>query len=288
MAIAGYWGMAIISTTLDLLPALFLKYKAQGNRSYFTVREWLGAVGVSMANLNLVAPYVMIPMFSNAACKDGWLPNPLTEADPWDWKIELPKVLVCTLVVDFWFYWTHRLIHHPGEGSPFLATIYSMYTTIYTTRSTATWLLTTNHNARSSITWAALYKHIHKFHHRFKAPTAVASMYANPIEFAIGNQLGVVLGPWLSRAHPYTAYFWLCFALFGTGGSHSGYLFFECETHDWHHEHFDYQFGVAGMWDAICGTGFEGSKKWERVMAKKGKKGSTVREEPVEVSSKNS
>ena len=114
-------------------------------------------------------------------------------------------------------------------------------------------------------------KHIHKFHHRFKAPTAVASMYANPIEFAIGNLLGVVFGPYLTGAHPYTAYFWLVNALWSTGGSHSGYLFFDCETHDWHHEHFDYQFGVMGMWDAICGTGFEGSKKWERVMAKQAK-----------------
>ena len=216
--------MAIVATTLDLLPGIFLKYKAQGNRSYFTLREWMEAVAVSMANLNLVAPYVIIPL-------ELWQrqdANRLTETDPWVWSSEIPKLVGCGLIVDFWFYWTHRAIHHP-----------------------------------------LVYKHIHKFHHRFKAPTAVASMYANPIEFAIGNLLGVVFGPYLTGAHPYTAYFWVVNALWSTGGSHSGYLFFDCETHDWHHEHFDYQFGVMGMWDAICGTGFEGSKKWERVMAKR-------------------
>ena len=39
----------------------------------------------------------------------------------------------------------------------------------------------------------ALYSKIHKLHHRFKAPVAVASMYAHPIEFAVGKNLHAVL-----------------------------------------------------------------------------------------------
>ena len=77
---------------------------------------------------------------------------------------------------------------------------------------------------------------IHKFHHRFTAPAAVASMYANPIEFGVGNLGGVILGPFLTRAHPYTFYFWTAYSLFSTGGSHSGYFFFAAQGHDWHHE----------------------------------------------------
>ena len=49
-------------------------------------------------------------------------------------------------------------------------------------------------------------------------------MYANPIEFALGNLAGVALGPVLTNCHPYTAYFWFAFSLITTGGSHSGYV----------------------------------------------------------------
>jgi len=187
------------------------------------VREWIEAVGVSQLNLHLIAPMVSIPLMVLSKKNDARL----REEDPWAWQEEIPKFAACGFVVDFWFYWTHRAIHHP-----------------------------------------LLYKRIHKFHHRFKAPTSVASMYANPLEFAIGNQLGVVLGPFLTGCHPYTAYFWITNALFSTGASHSGYTFFDCQTHDWHHEHFDYQFGVMGVWDSLCGTGFEGSQRHMKMLKK--------------------
>ena len=67
-----------------------------------------------------------------------------------------------------------------------------------------------------------IYTWIHKWHHRFKAPNAVCCTYANPIEFNLGNVMGVVLGPALTNCHPYTAAFWLAFSLASTAGSHSG------------------------------------------------------------------
>ena len=105
--LGGYWTMAILASALDLLPQL-MRFKAQGPRSYFTITEWTEAVAVSMGNLIFVAPFVVIPMH--------YLQHkhmePLSEEDPWLWHSELPKMLVCVVVVDVWFYWTHRLIHH--------------------------------------------------------------------------------------------------------------------------------------------------------------------------------
>lgn len=225
-SILGYWSMAILSTALDLfLPAsVGVRWKAQGQRSYFTLTQWFAAVAVSMGNLLLVAPLVTLPLYSwvRTAC------TPMSEADVFEWQAEAPKLLVCILFIDVWFYWTHRAIHAK-----------------------------------------ALYKRIHKFHHRFHAPASVASMYANPLEFAVGNLMGVLLGPVVAHAHPYTAYFWITFSLINTGGSHSGWLFLGAQKHDWHHEFFNYEFGVLGVMDGLCGTGFEGSKEWKNWLAKR-------------------
>ena len=88
----------------------------------------------------------------------------------------------------------------------------------------------------------------------FEAPIAVASVYAHPLEFSFGNLLGVIAGPALSNAHPYTAIFWAVLTLVNTGGAHSGYPIFGCEKHDVHHEFFHYNFGVLGICDYICGA----------------------------------
>merc|ERR1711924_496739 len=180
-----------------------------------------------MGNLLLVGPTTMVPLHAWVRLRG----SPMSEGDPWVWQAELPKLLVCIVVVDVWFYWTHRAIHHK-----------------------------------------ALYKRIHKFHHRFHAPASVASMYANPLEFAIGNLLGVVLGPVVAHAHPYTAYFWVTLSLFNTGGTHSGWLFLGAQEHDWHHEFFNYSYGVVGIMDGLCGTGFEGSDEWKKWNVKQQKK----------------
>ena len=99
-----------------------------------------------------------------------------------------------------------------------------------------------------------LYKWIHKFHHAFKAPAAIACVYANPIEFCVGNVGGVVLGPALTRCHPYAAAYWLAFALTSTSLAHSGYRAFGAEEHDAHHEHFSWNFGVGILMDRALGT----------------------------------
>ena len=96
-------------------------------------------------------------------------------------------------------------------------------------------------------------------------------MYAHPIEYTIGNVMGVIIGPAITNCHPYTAAFWMTYSLVATAGSHSGYYILGAENHDWHHEHFDYNYGVSVFMDKILGTEFHGSEKWIRVETRKAK-----------------
>ncbi len=143
------------------MPSVFLKYKLQGSRSLFTLREWLEAVTVSLSNLLIFSWTTTIPLWFLWGYSRELLGRPIPqESDPFVWKDEVINLVIHGVVVDFWFYWTHVVLH-----------------------------------------WGMFYGPIHKFHHRFKAPTAVASMYTNPIEFCLGNLLGVSLGPVITNCH---------------------------------------------------------------------------------------
>ena len=225
-AFAGYWSMSIVSTILDILP--LRQYKTQGSRSYFTVAEWLEAVLLSNVNLLFFSWFVTLPLVYVWYHVQQYRGIEMIQNHT-KMAFDLWKAIIDTglhvVVVDVWFYATHRLLHHP-----------------------------------------LLYKYVHKLHHRFKAPTAVACMYANPIEFTIGNHLGVALGPVVSNCHPYTAYFWFFLSLFNTAGCHSGYYIFDAEAHDIHHEKFRFNYGVGGIMDYLFGTYFisQTSKKTKK------------------------
>ena len=109
-----------------------------------------------------------------------------------------------------------------------------------------------------------LYRAIHKIHHIYKAPTAIACIFAHPVEYCFGNVLGVILGPAISNCHPFECAFWMAFAIVSTCGSHSGYSFLGGEEHDLHHQYFDYNFGVSLFMDKLCGTEYENSRLWHR------------------------
>ena len=170
--------------------------------------------------------------FINCLVRKGFHESLASFNDDFDLVSEVGRFAACGIIIDVWFYATHKMLH-----------------------------------------WPRFYKAIHKLHHRFKAPTAVASMYAHPVEFTIGNVLGVILGPAITNCHPFTACFWYAFSLISTGGSHSGYLFFSAEGHDAHHEFFNYNFGVSVFMDKLCGTCYAGSPLWEKNEAKKLLKG---------------
>jgi len=139
----------------------------------------------------------------------------LRESDDFIWQCELQKILLHIVATEIGFYSVHYLLHY----SPFL------------------------------------YRHIHKVHHRFPAPTSMGCVYAHPIEFAIGNLFPIYVGPILFNSHPTTCYAYFVLAMIGTCKGHCGYTIFgHVDHHDDHHLYYKYNYGGMYISDYFFGT----------------------------------
>lgn len=100
------------------------------------------------------------------------------------------------------------------------------------------------------------YVPIHKFHHRFTAPVALAAQYAHPVEHLFANILPVSTPPQMVGAHIITNWVFLGFVLVETIMVHSGYDFAGgmARMHDLHHERFVGNYGTIGVLDRVYGT----------------------------------
>ncbi|OBT64908.1 hypothetical protein VE03_06394 [Pseudogymnoascus sp. 23342-1-I1] len=100
------------------------------------------------------------------------------------------------------------------------------------------------------------YVPIHKFHHRFVAPVAMAAEFAHPFEHLVSNILPVSLPPQLINSHIITAWLFIAYVLLETVTVHSGYDFGGnlASMHDLHHEKFMVNFGTVGWLDRFHGT----------------------------------
>lgn len=101
----------------------------------------------------------------------------------------------------------------------------------------------------------ALYRTVHKVHHRFQAPIAMGAVYAHWLEYLVGNIGGTAIGPMVTQCHPYASYAWYVYALTITCFEHCGYnlLFIR---HDWHHEYFVPNYGNAfSIFEILFGSG---------------------------------
>jgi len=208
VANACFWCASLACHAVDTFcPGL---EKTQGQKSHMTQRTFAHAAAVAFANIVICAAAV-VPGGANL-----WRTlhaAPLGVGDAFHPPREALVLAGSLLVIDFWFYWTHRAMHH-----------------------------------------SSIYRAIHKMHHRFTAPTAVAAVYAHPVEFLVGNVGGVALGPILCNAHPYTAWAWFAVSLLSTCGSHSGYAALGADKHDEHHRLFDCNFGVGPFCDSLFKT----------------------------------
>jgi len=110
------------------------------------------------------------------------------------------------------------------------------------------------------------YAKIHKVHHRFTAPVALAAQYASLSEHLLANILPVLIPPTVLHSHIVTSWAFLAFTLLETCTVHSGYSFCGgiARIHDAHHEKFNVCFGVVGILDWLHATdGREAPRKDE-------------------------
>lgn len=100
------------------------------------------------------------------------------------------------------------------------------------------------------------YSRIHKLHHQFTAPFALAAQYAHPIEHMVANVAPISLPPQVLRCHILTFWVLLAIELLETTCVHSGYDFLRraAESHDLHHQKFTGNFGTIGLLDWAHGT----------------------------------
>jgi len=100
-------------------------------------------------------------------------------------------------------------------------------------------------------------KNVHKVHHEFRSTTALASEYAHPVEFVVGNFGALVVGALVIAPHLASIYLFALVSLLTILVHHSGYALPWAPwsvPHDWHHYRFKELFGTTGALDRVFGT----------------------------------
>ena len=102
-----------------------------------------------------------------------------------------------------------------------------------------------------------LYRHIHKIHHEWISPCAIAGFYVHPIEHILSNSLATIVGPVLLGGHMFVIILWILLALYIHIIDHSGYhlpFVYSNEHHNFHHYSFTCNFGNFEILDRLLGT----------------------------------
>ena len=99
-----------------------------------------------------------------------------------------------------------------------------------------------------------LFRSIHRIHHVFVAPRAYAVAFSHPLEYLFHNVAGVISLPFLLPIDDRLFTFWCVGCLVTATCSHSGLAILGARKHDLHHQKFNYNFGVLGIYDYMGGT----------------------------------
>ncbi|MCB9764783.1 MAG: sterol desaturase family protein [Alphaproteobacteria bacterium] len=100
-------------------------------------------------------------------------------------------------------------------------------------------------------------KHVHRVHHEFRTTGALASEYAHPFEFCVGNFLTLALGVVVLAPSLASIYAFTVLGIMTVVVHHGGYAIPWAPWpvhHDWHHHRFNEMFGTLGVLDRLLGT----------------------------------
>jgi sterol desaturase/sphingolipid hydroxylase (fatty acid hydroxylase superfamily) len=200
LSISSYWIPALLWTFAENQWDMD-KYKIQPNR-HITREDYIKCFKVVVRN-HLVVNIPLHFVFYFLSIQFGYS---LTGQLP-DGLVYFRDMAVFLVIEESWYFFTHWYIHLRINGRAL------------------------HSNARA-------YELIHKKHHEFVAPTAMAGQYATILEQLIVNILPIMIGPLFMKSHIVTFWSWILMATYSNVRSHSGHgLPFSKAPlfHDFHH-----------------------------------------------------
>ena len=142
-----YWTVGILYTIVDITgrPRFLLQYKIQSNNQ------------INYRNMKLLIKQVLINQLLSIFLSVAFFQLKYRYCKPIETApgpVQIVLEIICFMLLrEIFFYYSHRLLHHPK-----------------------------------------IYRHIHKQHHEWQTPIAIAAIYCHPVEHIVSNALPILVG----------------------------------------------------------------------------------------------